>query len=62
MEVTTKLDTLQNKFDNAYFNFRKFDVSCEVVASMIEHNLQFKVNQQKGLGYDKVPPPYNHNY
>ena len=29
---------------------------------MIENCLKFKDNQQKGLGYDSVLPPFNHNY
>ena len=29
---------------------------------MIHYCLQFKQPQKKGIGYDKVPPPFNHNY
>ena len=62
VELLTKLDTLKGKFETANFDFKKFDVSSELVSNMIDHCLQFKQNQQKGLGYDNVPPPFNHTY
>ena len=57
-----EIETLKGKFETADFDFRKYDVSSEVVANMIDHCMQFKRNQSKGLGYDKVPPPFNHSY
>ncbi|XP_052625864.1 uncharacterized protein LOC128132899 [Lactuca sativa] len=61
-ELIAELDTLKDKFETVDFYFRKFNVSGEVVANMIDHCMQFKHNQSKGLGYDKVPPPFNHTY
>ena len=29
---------------------------------MIDQSMQFKRNQSKGLGYNHVPPPFNHSY
>ena len=61
-ELITELDTLKSKFETVDFDFQKFDVSSEVVANMIDHCMQFKRNQSKGLGYNQVPPPFNHSY
>ena len=65
--VTAELDALKNRFENAEFNFKKFDGSSEIVAKMIEEQMQWKDitcgNQRKvGLGFESVPPPFNHNY
>ena len=65
--VTTELDALKNRIENVEFIFNKFDGSSEVVAKMIEGQMQWKDitcgNQIKvGLGFESVPPPFNHNY
>ncbi|XP_052622642.1 uncharacterized protein LOC128127934 [Lactuca sativa] len=60
--LTAELDTLKKRFDSVNFAFQNFDGSSKVVATMIDHCMDFKRNQQKGLGYDHVPPPYNHTY
>ena len=60
--LTAELDTLKSKFQNADFNFKKFDVSSVVVESMIEKQLKFKDQKTEGLGYGSVPPPFNDNY
>ena len=65
--VTMELDTLKNCFEKAEFNFKKYDVSSEKITKLIEgqshwrditHGNQIKV----GLGFESVPPPFNHNY
>ena len=65
--VTMELDTLKNCFEKAEFNFKKYDGSSEKIAKLIEgqshwrditHGNQIKV----GLGFESVPPPFNHNY
>ena len=56
------LDTLKICFENAEFNFKKFDVSSEKVAKIIEEQMQWKDKKQVGLGYESVPPPFNHTY
>ena len=61
-ELVAEIESLKGNFENADFNFRKFDVLSEVVANMIDHCMQFKRNQSKGLGYNQVPPPFNHSY
>ena len=61
-ELTIELDALKAKYNDVEFAFKKFDVSSEVVASMIEKQLKFKDNQSKNLGYNSVPPPFNDNY
>ena len=63
-KLTAELDALKAKYNDADFNFKKFDVSSTVVETMIEKQLKFK-NQDKdklGLGYNEVPPPFNDNY
>lgn len=63
-KLTAELDALKAKYQDAEFNFKKFDVSSTVVETMIEKQLRFK-NQdkdKKGLGYNSVPPPFNDNY
>ena len=57
-----EVESLKGKFETAKLNVRKYDFSSEVVANMIDHCIQFKHNQSKGLGYDNVPPPFNHTY
>jgi Zinc knuckle len=65
-ELRSKLKTTESKFENAEFNFKKFDVSSTVVETMIEKQLKFQTQakDKQGLGYNlnKVPPPYNDNY
>ena len=41
---------------------KKFDVSSEKVEIMIENHLQYRDQSTEGLGYNCVPPPFNHNY
>mgnify|MGYP001547216250 CR=1 FL=1 len=48
--------------ENTDINFKKFDVSSEKVAKIIEEQMQWKDKKQVGLGYESVPPPFNHNY
>ena len=60
--MTDEIDTLKTRFENADFNFKKFDVSSKKVESITEKQLKFKDNQNKGLGYHNVPPPFNDNY
>ena len=37
-------------------------MSSEKVEVMIENHLQYKDQSTEGLGYNRVEPPYNHNY
>ena len=60
--LTAELEALKEKYNDADFNFKKFDVSSEVVETMIEKQLKFKNQKTKGLGYGQVPPPFNDNY
>ena len=61
-KLTAELDTWKSKFNDAEFNFKKFDVSSEVVESIIEHQTKWASKHGEGFGYRSVPPPYNHNY
>ena len=61
-KLTAELDTLKAKFEKADFNFKKFDVSSNVVETMIEKQLQFQFKKRVGLGYNSVPPPFNDHY
>ena len=40
--LTIKLDALKAKFKDADFNFKKFDVSSEIVELMIKKQLNWK--------------------
>ena len=60
--LTAELDALKAKFQDANFNFKRFDVSSEKVEIMIENHLKFKDQTTEGLGYNNVPPPFNDNY
>lgn len=60
--LTTELETLKTRFENADFNFKKFDVSSTVVENMIANHTKWQDKKRDGLGYGDVPPPYNHNY
>jgi len=44
-KLTAELDTLKTRFQNADFNFKKFDVSSEIVETMIEKQLKWKDSQ-----------------
>ena len=61
-EVVAEIESLKGKFETAKLDVRKYDFSSEVVANMIDHCMQFQKNQSKGLGYNQVPPPFNHSY
>ena len=61
-ELVDEIESLKGKFETAKLDVRKYDFSSEVVANMIDHSMQFKKNQSKGLGYNHVPPPFNHSY
>ena len=60
--VTKELDTLKSRFENADFNFKKFDVLSEKVAKIIEEQMKWKDQKHVGLGYESVPPPFSHTY
>ena len=60
--MTAELDAWKANFKNTEFNFKKFDVSSAKVETMIETQLKWKNRYNQGLGYDKVPPPFNDNY
>ena len=60
--LTAELDALKAKFKDAEFSFKNFDVSSEIVESMIEKQLKWKDTQKEGLGYHSVPAPFNDNY
>ena len=55
---------MKSKFENADFNFRKFDYSSDTVEKMINCQLKFKEKdmRNKGVGFAEIPPPYNQNY
>ncbi|XP_023764602.1 uncharacterized protein LOC111913103 [Lactuca sativa] len=60
--VTEELNTLKIHYENVDFNFKKFDVSSEKVATIIEKQMKWKDKKQVGIGYKSVPPPFNYNY
>ena len=43
-------------------SFKNYTASSKTIESLFEPQLKFKDNQNKVLGYDSVPPPFNHNY
>ena len=62
--LTTELISLKSKFENAEFNFRKFDCSSDQVEKKLACQLRFKEKdmRNKGLGFAEIPPPFNQNY
>ena len=60
--VTEELDDLKIKCGKIDVSFKNYAASSKTVESLFENQLKFKDNQNKGLGYDCVPPPFNHNY
>ena len=61
-KLTAELDASNARFKDVEFNFKKFEVSSEKVEVMIENHLQFRDQSTEGLGYNRVPPPFNNNY
>ncbi|MFS7890069.1 hypothetical protein Hanom_Chr00s000006g01614421 [Helianthus anomalus] len=41
---------------------KKFDTSSKIVQDGCDVQLAYKKNKGKGLGYNQVAHPYNHNY
>ena len=60
--VTEEHDALKIKCRKTDVSFKNYTASSQTVECLYETQLKFKENQNKGLGYDSVPPPYNHNY
>ncbi|XP_052622759.1 uncharacterized protein LOC111896584 [Lactuca sativa] len=60
--VTKELDELKIKSGKTDVSFKNYYASSKIVESLYETQLKFKENQNKGLGYDCVPPPFNHYY
>ena len=52
-KLTAELDALKAKYEDA-------DVSSTVVENMLDTQLKFST--KKDLGYNHIPPPFNHNY
>ncbi|MFS7935786.1 hypothetical protein Hanom_Chr05g00407661 [Helianthus anomalus] len=60
--VRAKLELLTGKYQQNEVNIKKLDTSSNVVQDVCNVQLAYKENQGKGLGYNQVAPPYNHNY
>ncbi|MFS7987840.1 hypothetical protein Hanom_Chr11g01027581 [Helianthus anomalus] len=60
--VRAELEFVTRKYQQNEININKFDTSSQVVQNMCNMQLAYKENKGKGLGYNQVPPPYNHNY
>ena len=43
--LTAELEALKEKYNDVDFNFKKFDVSSEVVETMIENHLNSKIKR-----------------
>ncbi|XP_021996295.1 papilin-like [Helianthus annuus] len=60
--VKGELELLTGKYKQNELNIKKFDTSSATVQNLCNVQLAYQENKGKGLGYKKVPPPYNHNY
>ena len=60
--ITEELDTLKIKCGKTNVSFKNYTASSQTIKCLFETQLKFNDNQNKGLGYDSVPPPFNHNY
>ncbi|MFS8007832.1 putative transcription factor interactor and regulator CCHC(Zn) family [Helianthus anomalus] len=60
--VRAELELLIGKYKLIELNIKRFDTSKDTFRNMCNVQLGFKENKGKGLGYNQVPPPYNHSY
>ena len=64
VKLTTEIGVLKAQFAEADFYFKKFETSSTVVENMLANHLKYTTEEKtkKGLGYNNVLPPFNHNY
>ncbi|MFS7890064.1 hypothetical protein Hanom_Chr00s000006g01614371 [Helianthus anomalus] len=60
--VRAELELLTGKYQQNEINMKKVDTSSKIVQDVCDVQLAYKKNKGKGLGYNQVAPPYNHNY
>ncbi|MFS7986782.1 hypothetical protein Hanom_Chr11g01014301 [Helianthus anomalus] len=60
--VRVERELLTGKYQQNEVNIKKSDTSSKVVQDVCNMQLAYKENKGKGLGYNQVAPPYNHNY
>ncbi|KAJ0542188.1 putative transcription factor interactor and regulator CCHC(Zn) family [Helianthus annuus] len=61
-DLIKELEELKLKYQLNEINIKKYDTSSKLVKDICDIQLEYKEKKGCGLGYKKVPPPYNHNY
>ncbi|MFS7899494.1 putative transcription factor interactor and regulator CCHC(Zn) family [Helianthus anomalus] len=61
-ELTAELDSVKTSFKENDFHLKKIDKSSSLVSNIVGEHAKFEGQKAQGLGYNQVPPPFNHNY
>ncbi|MFS7913376.1 hypothetical protein Hanom_Chr02g00141121 [Helianthus anomalus] len=60
--LTKELDEIKQKYQINEVNIKKYEICSKLVKDLCDIQLEYKGKKGCGLGYNKVPPPFNHNY
>ncbi|MFS7969189.1 hypothetical protein Hanom_Chr09g00806221 [Helianthus anomalus] len=61
-DLIKELEEIKLKYQLNEINIKKYDTSSKLVKDICDIQLEYKKKKGAGLGYNKVPHPYNHNY
>ncbi|MFS7918818.1 hypothetical protein Hanom_Chr03g00205601 [Helianthus anomalus] len=61
-DLIKELEEIKLRYQLNEINIKKYDTSSKLVKDICDIQSEYKKKKRAGLGYNKVPPPYNHNY